>query len=231
MTATTRPTGIPRRPPSSIPRCTLNIRARTASSPRLSAPYYRRRSLPVSILTLTTSPTASFGAVRRWTKIDDFIQEMANARIYDGVHYRNPTEVGTAMGKQIGELVAAKYLRPLRLERARRGHKRLTNNLGQTRMHQSPRSWRPSLSLTTARRRQLSAAPRARRQAYVPSYVFRPTACRDERRWRATCGRIVMLDGCTTRGHCLERNGPMPCQTSFVPRIDTPPRPSPSGSH
>ena len=28
--------------------------------------------------------------------------------------HRNSTEVGTAMGKQIGELVVAKYLRPLK---------------------------------------------------------------------------------------------------------------------
>ena len=27
------------------------------------------------------------------------------ARIYDGVHYRNSTEVGTAMGLKVGELV------------------------------------------------------------------------------------------------------------------------------
>jgi len=67
---------------------------------------------PTPTLT-TTSPTAK-GAARSWTKIDDFMQEVANARIYDGVHYRNSTEVGTAMGKQIGELAAAKYLRPLR---------------------------------------------------------------------------------------------------------------------
>ena len=50
--------------------------------------------------------------VRSWTKISDFVQEVASARIYDGVHYRNSTQVGTAMGKQIGELVAAKYLKP-----------------------------------------------------------------------------------------------------------------------
>jgi membrane-associated phospholipid phosphatase len=42
------------------------------------------------------------------------MQEVAQARIYDGVHYRTSTEVGTAMGKQVGELVAAKYLRPLK---------------------------------------------------------------------------------------------------------------------
>jgi hypothetical protein len=30
----------------------------------------------------TTSPTAN-GATRSWTKVDDFVQEVANARIYD----------------------------------------------------------------------------------------------------------------------------------------------------
>ena len=64
--------------------------------------------------TLTTTSSTAKGATRSWTKIDDFMQEVANARIYDGVHYRNSTEVGTAMGKQIGELAAAKYLRPLK---------------------------------------------------------------------------------------------------------------------
>jgi hypothetical protein len=57
----------------------------------------------------TTSPTAS-GMERSWTTIEAFMQEVANARIYDGVHYRNSTEVGTAMGKQIGVWAAEKYL-------------------------------------------------------------------------------------------------------------------------
>jgi hypothetical protein len=52
------------------------------------------------------------GATRSWTKIEDFTQEVANARIYAGVHYRNSNETGAAMGKQIGELAAAKFLRP-----------------------------------------------------------------------------------------------------------------------
>lgn len=59
----------------------------------------------------TTSPTAP-GVVRSWAKIDEFVLEVANARIYDGVHYRNSTEVGTAMGKQIGAVAAANALRP-----------------------------------------------------------------------------------------------------------------------
>jgi PAP2 superfamily len=56
----------------------------------------------------TTSPTAN-GAARSWAKLEDFMQEVANARIYDGVHFRNSTEVGTAMGKKIGALAVAKY--------------------------------------------------------------------------------------------------------------------------
>jgi len=59
----------------------------------------------------TTSPTAP-GVVRSWASIDDFLLEVANARIYDGVHYRNSTEVGTAMGKKIGAWTAANALRP-----------------------------------------------------------------------------------------------------------------------
>jgi hypothetical protein len=61
----------------------------------------------VPVLT-TTSPTVN-NAKRTWMKMEDFIQEVANARIYDGVHFRNSTEVGTAMGRQVGKLARAKY--------------------------------------------------------------------------------------------------------------------------
>ncbi|NOT56936.1 MAG: vanadium-dependent haloperoxidase [Deltaproteobacteria bacterium] len=64
--------------------------------------------------TLTTTSDTAPGVARSWTNIDDFMQEVANARIYDGVHYRTSTEVGTEMGKKIGQLVAAKYFQPLK---------------------------------------------------------------------------------------------------------------------
>jgi hypothetical protein len=57
----------------------------------------------------TSSPTAD-GAERSWSSVESFMQEVASARIYDGVHYRNSTEVGTAMGKKVGALAVAKYL-------------------------------------------------------------------------------------------------------------------------
>ena len=59
---------------------------------------------------LTTTSSTAENAKRTWMKIEDFIQEVANGRIYDGVHFRTSTEVGTAMGRKVGELAAAKYL-------------------------------------------------------------------------------------------------------------------------
>lgn len=58
----------------------------------------------------TTSPSAP-GKTRDWSNVDEFMQEVALARILDGVHYRNSTEVGTDMGKKIGEFTASKYLK------------------------------------------------------------------------------------------------------------------------
>ena len=64
--------------------------------------------------TLSSSSYTAAGAVRTWKTLDEFVQEVAVARIYDGVHYRNSTEVGTAMGKQIGELAVKSFPKPIR---------------------------------------------------------------------------------------------------------------------
>ena len=51
---------------------------------------------------LTTSSVTANGATRSWASIEEFIQEVSNARIYDGVHYRTSTESGNSMGYEIG---------------------------------------------------------------------------------------------------------------------------------
>jgi PAP2 superfamily len=63
----------------------------------------------VSEITLT-SPTAP-GITRRWTRLKDYSDEVALARIYAGFHYRFSAEVGKDMGKKIGEQVIATQLR------------------------------------------------------------------------------------------------------------------------
>jgi hypothetical protein len=59
------------------------------------------------------SPTAP-GVTRKWTRLQDYSDEVSNARIYAGFHYRFSTEVGKDMGKKIGELtVGTRLLGPV----------------------------------------------------------------------------------------------------------------------
>ena len=63
---------------------------------------------------LSSSSTTTQGAVRSWGSPAEFAQEVAVARIYDGVHYRFSTIVGARMGKQIGELAVQSFPKPTR---------------------------------------------------------------------------------------------------------------------
>jgi hypothetical protein len=60
----------------------------------------------------TTSPTAP-GVTHRWTDVTAFADEVANARIWSGFHYRSSTRVGTSMGLQIGEYVVRNVMQPV----------------------------------------------------------------------------------------------------------------------
>lgn len=55
----------------------------------------------------TSSPTLK-GATRRWTRFEDFVQEVSEARIHGGIHFRAATQAGEAMGRRIGELAASR---------------------------------------------------------------------------------------------------------------------------
>jgi hypothetical protein len=52
------------------------------------------------------------GVAHRWTRISDYVDEVSDARILAGVHYRNSADVGKAMGRSIGELSVASLMRP-----------------------------------------------------------------------------------------------------------------------
>lgn len=66
-----------------------------------------RGEMGAGVVLATASPTAK-GATRRWASVDELMREVAEARILDGVHYRNSTEVGLDMGRRIGALAAAR---------------------------------------------------------------------------------------------------------------------------
>jgi hypothetical protein len=59
---------------------------------------------------VTSSPTLK-GATRRWSSPREFMEEVSNARVYAGIHFRSATDAGMAMGRKIGGL-AAKSLAP-----------------------------------------------------------------------------------------------------------------------
>jgi hypothetical protein len=61
--------------------------------------------LPTLMSTSNTAP----GVTRQWKRTEDVVKEVSEARILDGVHYRNSAEVGNRMGAQVGALVAAAY--------------------------------------------------------------------------------------------------------------------------
>jgi hypothetical protein len=58
-----------------------------------------------------TSPTAP-GVTHRFTDMTAYTEEIANARIWAGFHYRFSTRVGTEMGYQIGEYVVKNLMQP-----------------------------------------------------------------------------------------------------------------------
>ncbi len=59
-----------------------------------------------------TSPAAP-GVTRSFDRLSDYVAEVVNARIYDGVHYRTSGEVGASMGRKIGEYTVQNLLKPL----------------------------------------------------------------------------------------------------------------------
>ena len=58
-----------------------------------------------------TSPTAP-GVPRHFTRLVDYEEEVSNARIWAGFHYRFSTEVARDMGRKIGERTLATQLKP-----------------------------------------------------------------------------------------------------------------------
>jgi hypothetical protein len=66
-------------------------------------------NVPSFSLTSTTAP----GVTRSFNKLSDYVAEVVNARVYDGVHYRTSGEAGAAMGQKIGQYTVQNFLQPI----------------------------------------------------------------------------------------------------------------------
>jgi PAP2 superfamily len=66
-----------------------------------------------AVPTFTMSSTTAPGVNRKFSRLSDYVAEVVNARIYDGVHYRTSGEVGAAMGRENGQYAVQNYLKPV----------------------------------------------------------------------------------------------------------------------
>jgi hypothetical protein len=58
-----------------------------------------------------TSPQNA-GFVRHWRTFSDGVQEVIDARVYSGIHFRTADEVGARLGRQVAHFVMTHALRP-----------------------------------------------------------------------------------------------------------------------
>jgi len=59
-----------------------------------------------------TSPTAT-GVTHHWANVHAFVDEVSDARIWAGFHWRFSTKVGRDMGYKIGHYVATNFMQPV----------------------------------------------------------------------------------------------------------------------
>jgi hypothetical protein len=67
------------------------------------------QEIPEVTMTSTTAP----GVTHRWTNTAAYTEEVANARVWAGYHYRFSTRVGTEMGRKIGSYVVETLMQPV----------------------------------------------------------------------------------------------------------------------
>jgi hypothetical protein len=65
--------------------------------------------IPEVTLTSAFAP----GVTHRFTDLRAYTEEVANARIYAGFHYRSSTIIGREMGQKIGDWVVKSVMQPV----------------------------------------------------------------------------------------------------------------------
>jgi hypothetical protein len=67
-----------------------------------------------AIPTVKLASTSAPGVVRSYSKLSDYVNEVIDARVYDGVHYRSSGLVGADMGRKIAQYTLQNHLQPAR---------------------------------------------------------------------------------------------------------------------
>ena len=70
---------------------------------------------PGYVIEATSSQAEGF--IRRWTTFSEGVEEVIDARVYSGIHFRTADEVGAKLGRQVAQFVLTHALRPTRPSR------------------------------------------------------------------------------------------------------------------
>jgi hypothetical protein len=62
--------------------------------------------------TFTMTNPAAPGVIRTWDRIGDYVEEVSNARVWGGIHYRTSAKVAQEMGRKIGRLAITTVIVP-----------------------------------------------------------------------------------------------------------------------
>jgi hypothetical protein len=68
--------------------------------------WFKTRRFPLTF-------TGNAGAVRHYSSVAEVVEEEGNARVWGGMHWRNSTEVGAALGRRVGRYTARHLLERL----------------------------------------------------------------------------------------------------------------------
>src|SRR5258708_1429584 len=79
-----------------------------------SAAGIRRSSTRSGGLSPPSAPPGLLQAVRSYDRFSQVLTDILNARIYGGMHYRNSTELGTELGRQVARQAIEHYFLPRR---------------------------------------------------------------------------------------------------------------------
>jgi len=86
----------------------------TGSVTRALELFFETDHMPFSVTTTNPGPTVQ--DTRSYTRFSDAAQDVLDARIYEGIHFRFADEVGRRQGRQVAEFAFKNYLGPQKKE-------------------------------------------------------------------------------------------------------------------
>jgi hypothetical protein len=81
----------------------------TAAEAEVFAKFFDTKWIEVDLT--STVPNLTH-ATRHYARTDDMVQEMVNARVWGGVHYRQSAEAGVDLGQQVARWALKRFFRP-----------------------------------------------------------------------------------------------------------------------